>query len=58
MEVSNTLFNFSKVLEEIFSKTPMLIAVHCEDENIIQENIVKAKKRFGEDVPISRFCKI
>ena len=42
-----------KVLEEIFSKTPMLIAVHCEDENIIQENIVKAKKRFGEDVPIS-----
>jgi len=42
-----------KVLEEIFSKTPMLIAVHCEDENIIQENIVKAKERFGEDVPIS-----
>ena len=42
-----------KVLEEIFSKTPMLIAVHCEDENIIQENILKAKKRFGEDVPIS-----
>jgi len=42
-----------KVLEEIFSKTPMLIAVHCEDENIIQENIAKAKERFGEDVPIS-----
>ena len=42
-----------RVLEEIFSKTPMLIAVHCEDENIIQENILKAKKRFGEDVPIS-----
>ena len=42
-----------KVLEEIFSKTPMLIAVHCEDENIIQENIAKAKERFGEKVPIS-----
>ena len=32
-----------KVLEEIFSKTPMLIAVHCEDENIIQKNIAEAK---------------
>jgi len=47
------LVDDSKVLEEIFSKTPMLIAVHCEDENIIQENIVKAKEIFGEEVPIS-----
>jgi len=49
----NMLVDDIKVLEEIFSKTPMLIAVHCEDENIIQENIAKAKERFGEDVPIS-----
>ena len=41
------------VLEEIFSKTPMLIAVHCEDENIIQENIAKANEKYGEEVPIS-----
>ena len=41
------------VLEAIFSKTPMLIAVHCEDENIIQENIGKAKQKYGEEVPIS-----
>ena len=47
------LIDDRKVLEEIFSKTPMLIAVHCEDENIIQENITKAKERFGEEVPIS-----
>ena len=47
------LVDDSKVLEEIFSKTPMLIAVHCEDENIIQENIAKAKEIFGEEVPIS-----
>tara|TARA_Y100000385_G_scaffold91892_1_gene94852 strand:- start:2381 stop:3712 length:1332 start_codon:yes stop_codon:yes gene_type:complete len=47
------LVDDKKLLEEIFSKTPMLIAVHCEDENIIQENIIKAKERFGEDVPIS-----
>ena len=49
----NMLVDDIKVLEEIFSKTPMLIAVHCEDEHIIQENITKAKERFGEEVPIS-----
>ena len=42
-----------KALEEIFSKTPMIIAVHCEDEHTIQENIAKAKERFGEEIPIS-----
>ena len=41
------------VLEEIFKKSPMLIAVHCEDEQAIQENTIKAKKEFGEEVPIS-----
>ena len=41
------------VLEEIFKKSPMLIAVHCEDEQTIQENTIKAKKEFGEEVPIS-----
>ena len=41
------------VLEEIFSKSPMLIAVHCEDENTIQENIKSAKEKYGEEVPIS-----
>ena len=41
------------VLEEIFSKSPMLIAVHCEDENTIQENIKAAKEKYGEEVPIS-----
>jgi dihydroorotase len=41
------------VLEEIFKKSPMLIAVHCEDEQTIQENTIQAKKEFGEEVPIS-----
>ena len=31
----------------------MLIAVHCEDEAIIQENIEKAKQQYDEDIPIS-----
>ena len=49
----NMLVDNKTVLEEIFTKSPMLIAVHCEDEETIQENIIKAKKVFGEDVPIS-----
>jgi dihydroorotase len=49
----NMLVDNKNVLEEIFKKSPMLIAVHCEDEQTIQENTIKAKKEFGEEVPIS-----
>jgi dihydroorotase len=54
----NMLVDDKNVLEEIFSKSPMLIAVHCEDEETIQENTIKAKKKFGEKVPISEHPKI
>ncbi|MDC0204327.1 dihydroorotase [Flavobacteriales bacterium] len=47
------LVDNKNVLEEIFSKSPMLIAVHCEDEKIIKKNSIKAKEKYGEDVPIS-----
>ena len=47
------LVDNKSILEEIFSKSPMLIAVHCEDEQTIQKNTIKAKKKFGEDVPIA-----
>ena len=49
----NMLVDNKSVLEEIFSKSPMLIAVHCEDEQTIHKNTIKAKKKFGEDVPIA-----
>jgi len=49
----NMLVDNSNVLEEIFKKSPMLIAVHCEDEDTIQKNTLLAKKEFGEDIPIS-----
>jgi dihydroorotase len=49
----NMLVDNRTVLEELFSKSPMLIAVHCEDEQTIQENTIAAKKEFGEEVPIS-----
>ena len=49
----NMLVDNKSVLEEIFSKSPMLIAVHCENEQTIQENTIAAKKEFGEEVPIA-----
>lgn len=50
----NMLVDNEEVLEKIFSSTKMLIAVHCEDEQTIRENLEKAKEQFGEDIPVSQ----
>ena len=50
----NMLVYNEEVLEKIFSSTKMLIAVHCEDEQTIRENLEKAKEQFGEDIPVSQ----
>ena len=47
-----------KVLEEIFSKTNLLISVHCEDETIISENLLKYKAKYGDDIPVHLHPKI
>lgn len=48
----NMLVDDKKVLQTIFAEVEMLIATHCEKEEIIRENIAKYKAEFGEDVPI------
>lgn len=48
----NMLVDDKKVLQAIFAEVDMLIATHCEKEEIIRENIAKYKAEFGEDVPI------
>ena len=48
----NMLVDDPKVLETIFSKTNMLISVHCEDEATIKANLEQHIKQFGEDIPI------
>lgn len=48
----NMLVDDPKVLENIFSKTNLLIAVHCEDEATIKENLAKYKSEYGDDIPI------
>lgn len=47
----NMLVDNEEVLEKIFSSTPMLIAVHCEDEATIKANLEKYKDEYGDDVP-------
>jgi len=54
----NMLVDNKNILEEIFAKSPMLIAVHCEDETTIQKNINKAREKYGDQVPISEHPKI
>lgn len=48
----NMLVDNEEVLEKIFSSTKMLIAVHCEDEATIQNNLALYKEKYGDDVPV------
>jgi dihydroorotase len=48
----NMLVDDKKVLQAIFAEVDMLIATHCEKEEVIRENIAKYKAEFGEDIPI------
>ncbi len=48
----NLLVDDPKVLEEIFSKVPFLIAAHCEDEPTIRKNTEDFRNKYGEDLPI------
>lgn len=48
----NLLVDNKKTLESIFSKSPMLIATHCEDEKTIRRNMEVFRKEYGEAVPM------
>ncbi len=48
----NMLVDDPVTLESLFSKVPMLIATHCEDEETIRRNTAEYIERFGEDIPI------
>lgn len=49
----NMLVDNQQTLEGIFANSPTLIATHCESEEIIQRNILAAKAKYGEHVPIA-----
>ncbi|WP_111707192.1 dihydroorotase [Lutibacter citreus] len=54
----NMLVDNEEVLEKIFSSTKMLIAVHCEDEATIKDNLEIYLKEYGDDIPIEMHPKI
>ncbi|PZW43833.1 dihydroorotase [Mesonia algae] len=54
----NMLVDDEKTLEEIFKHSPVLIAVHCEDEQTIKDNLAKHKEEFGDDIPMVYHPKI
>ena len=50
----NMLVDNPDTLKKIFSSTDLLIAVHCEDEETIKNNLEKYLLEFGEDIPVSK----
>ena len=49
----NMLVDDKQVLENIFRSTEMVISAHCEDEQIIKDNMALYKDRYGDDIPMS-----
>ena len=49
----NMLVDNPEVLKSIFSRTKLVIAVHCEDEWTIQKNLKAAQQKYGNEIPIS-----
>ncbi len=48
----NMLVDDDEALEKIFSSTDLLIALHCEDETTIKNNLDKQKSVYGDDIPM------
>lgn len=54
----NMLVDNEQVLEKIFSQSPVMICVHCEDEATIKTNLEKFISEYGEDIPVEMHPKI
>jgi len=48
----NMLVDDPDVLENIFSRSRMIIAIHSEDEGIIRENLATFREKYGEKIPM------
>ena len=54
----NMLVDNKETLDNIFSQVKTLIAVHCEVDGMIKENMMAMTKKYGEDVPVELHGKI
>jgi dihydroorotase len=48
----NMLVDNVDALNKIFSKSKLLIAVHCEDETTIRNNLEIFRDKYGDEIPI------
>ncbi len=54
----NMLVDDEEALDIIFSKAPCLVAVHCEHEPTIQENLQRYRQQYGDAIPFEAHPKI
>lgn len=54
----NMLVDNPKTLENLFSQSPLLIAVHCEDEQTIKNNMARYKAQLGDNITVDYHPKI
>lgn len=47
----NLLVDDLPTLERIFAESPILIATHCEDTPTINQNLVRYKEKYGDNIP-------
>ena len=47
----NMLVDNKETLSQIFKNSSLLIATHCEDEQIIRKNTAFFKKKYGDNIP-------
>lgn len=48
----NMLVDNINSLEEIFKRSPIPVAAHCEDEAIVRANTQTMRLKYGEDIPV------
>jgi dihydroorotase len=49
----NMLVDNDDTLAAIFSESPVIVAVHCEDEDTVRQNSALYRQKFGDDIPTS-----
>lgn len=50
----NLLIDSLPALERLFAESPLLIATHCEDTPLINQNLALYKEKYGDEIPA--FC--
>lgn len=48
----NMLVDDAEVLDNIFRNAPILVATHCEKEEIIRANLKRHIDQYGDDIPV------